>query len=124
MLLILSFLPSPRAPMNTLARLALVSLLPLALLGCGPMPAGSETSTERFEVMGVRATKHSSATLRHVETGRVFDRVRTGRRCLSMRKNVPVGSQWDLPITTTRYEDGTSRVSVNARSLCRAKARG
>jgi len=108
-------------PMNTLAHLALVSLLPLALMGCVPKPVGSETTTQRFEVISVYATKQSRATLRHVETGRVFEGVRTGRRCYSMRQNVPVGSQWDLPYTTTRYEDGTSRVSVNAGSLCHVR---
>lgn len=58
----------PAYPMKILARLALASLLPIALAGCGSKPVGSET--------------------------------------------------------TNRYEDGTSRVLVNARSLCRAKAGG
>ena len=105
--------------MKTLKRLVLLSVLSIALAGCGPKPVSATTTTQRFEVLSVHPMKNSYVSLQHTETGQKLRSVYVGRRCRTMRTNVPVGSQWNLPQTLMRYEDGTSRVSVNARELCR-----
>lgn len=102
--------------MRSLLLTLLTTLTITGLTACGPAPT-STTEMRTFEVTEVKRPKHFRVSLRDVETGQNFSRLHVSKRCHNWRKT-KVGSQWQLPVTTRVYKDGSKRVSVNARSLC------
>ncbi|UNK42227.1 hypothetical protein MNO14_14980 [Luteimonas sp. S4-F44] len=68
-----------------------------------------------FEMLSSNFESRLSLDLRNLETGRIHRRDYAGKRCYgSLAK---VGSRWELPAVTDRYEDGSLRELRRQRTL-------
>lgn len=95
----------------------LMLALTVMLTGCESEKMISQ-ETRTFEVTAVKRPKNFRVSLKDVENGRTYDRVRVGKRCSRWRE-VKVGSRVQLTEATYLSESGKRRIAlVNKRKLC------